>query len=222
MLISCAGRINGSLAADGSAQLTVSMSLEPRMSALIQRLSAAGGQTNSNLVLNGPSISQSMSNASFGNVRASLRNTAPAAVDGTIQVSNINHFLTTGNMGGFIFFEQRTGGGRCEIRINMNNGPVILLNFSPEVAGYLGALMAPLATGEVMSKSEYLSLVTSVYGRGVSDEIAGSVIRASIDFPGPITNVRGGSFSGRRAEFNIPLLDLLVLETPINYEVTWN
>ena len=222
LFLSCAGRVNGSLAADGSAQLTVSMSLEPRMTALIQRLSAAGGQSNSNLVLDGPAISRSMSNASFGNVIASLRNTAPAAVEGTIHIFNINNFLTTGNMGGFIFFEQRQGGGRCEIRVNINNGPVILKNFSPEVAEYLGALMAPLESGEEMKKSEYLSLVSSVYGQGVSNEIAGSVIRASIEFPGSITNVKGGAFSGRRAEFNIPLLDLLVLETPLSYEVTWN
>jgi len=222
LFVSCAGRIIGALEANGSAQLTVSMSLEPRMSALIQRLSAAGGQANNNLILNGPAISQSMSGASAGNVTASLRNSAPAAVEGTIQIQNINRFLTTGNMRGFIFFEQRQGGGRCEIRINLSNGPVMLKNLSPEILEYLNALMAPLATEEVMNRREYLSLVTSVYGKAVSDEIAGSVIRVSVDFPGSITNVRGGSFSGRRAEFNVPLLDLLVLETPLNYEVIWN
>ena len=192
------------------------------MTALIQRLAAAGGQTNSNLVLDGPAISRSMSNASFGNVTASLRNTAPAAIEGTIQILNINHFLTTGNMRGFIFFEQGQAGGRCVVNVNINNGPVLLANLSPEIAGYLNALMAPLATGEKISKSEYLFIVTTVYGKAVSDEIAVSVIRASIDFPGTITSVRGGAFSGRRAEFNIPLLDLLVLETPLNYEVSWN
>ena len=221
LFVSCAGRVNGSLAADGSAQLTVSMSLEPRMTALIQRLAAAGGQANSNLVLDGPAISRSMSNSSLGNVSASLRNTAPTAVEGTIQILNINRFLTTGNMRGFIFFEQLQNGGRCEIKIDINNGPTILTNFSPEIAGYLNALMAPLATGEEISKSEYLFLVSSVYGQAVSYEIAGSVIRVSIDFPGTIASVKGGVFSGRRAEFNIPLLDLLVLETPLNYEVTW-
>jgi hypothetical protein len=82
--------------------------------------------------------------------------------------------------------------------------------------------MAPLATGEVLSRAEYLDLVASVYGRPVADEIAGGRIRASIDFPGPVGAVRGGTFSGKRAEFDIPLLDLLVLEQPLNCEVTWN
>ena len=32
---------------------------------------------------------------------------------------------------------------------------------------------------------------------------------------------KGGAFSGRKAEFEIPLIDLLVLEAPLSYEVTW-
>jgi hypothetical protein len=65
-------------------------------------------------------------------------------------------------------------------------------------------------------------LITSFYNKAISDEIASSTIRASITFPGNITGVRGGSFSGRRADFNIQLLDFLVLENPLVYEVYWN
>jgi hypothetical protein len=96
-----------------------------------------------------------------------------------------------------------------------------LSGLSPDIASYLEALMAPIATGEELGKAEYLRLVTSIYNRAISDEIALSRIRAAIDFPGPITNVRGGNFSGRRAEFDIPLLDILVLDTPLSYEVQW-
>jgi hypothetical protein len=72
-----------------------------------------------------------------------------------------------------------------------------------------------------MTKLEYLELVSTIYSKAISDEIAASRIRASIDFPGTVTAARGGTFSGRRADFDIPLLDLLVLETPQTYEVTW-
>ena len=77
-----------------------------------------------------------------------------------------------------------------------------------------------------MNKNEYLELVASFYNVTISNEIASSRIRASIEFPGSVRNViapgRTGTFSGRRANFDIPLLDLLVLETPLVYEVTWN
>ena len=224
-LISCASRIEGSLAADGTAVMFVSMRLEPRMTTLIRSLSDAGGQSGGP-VLDGPAIARSMSNAP-GVAAAVLRNTGEAAVEGQVRISRIGEFLSVAESGrnarrGFITFMQDSGGGRCIINIDRQNGPAILELLSPEISDYLNALMAPLATGEELNKTEYLDLVTSFYNRTIRDEIAYSRIRASIDFPGNITGIRGGTYSGRRAEFDIPLLDLLVAETPLTYEVTWN
>jgi len=148
-------------------------------------------------------------------------------MEGQVNISRIDDFLASAGserntQNTFIVFEQGQRGGRCVININRNNGPEILDLLSPEISDYLNALMAPIATGEEMTKREYLELVTSFYNRVISDEISSSRIRAAIDFPGTISNIRGGTFSGRRASFDIPLLDLLVLETPLIYEVTWN
>ena len=228
MFMSCASRIEGSLAADGSAVMNVSVSLEPRMTILIRSLSAAGGRQDG-LVLDGPAISLSMSRAP-GVASAVFRNVTPASIEGQIRISRVNDFLMPAYgvsrqnvQSSFITFEQRAGGGgRSVININRQNGPVLLELLSPEISDYLNALMAPLATGEAMNKNEYLDLVAVFYSRAVSDEIAQSRIYASIDFPGNITFIRGGNFSGRRAIFDIPLLDLLVAENPLIYEITWN
>ena len=220
-LFSCSARIDGSLAANGSAATTVSVSLEPRMTFLIRSLAAAAGQSEGP-ILDGPAIAGSMSKAPLGNVSASFKNTSPSAIDGTIKITNISRFLAAGEVGGFIVFEQKGSGGRCEIKIDLDNGPALLKSLSPEIADYLSALMAPLATGEKLTKSEYLELVSFVYSKAISDEIASSKIRASINFPGQVKSVKGGTFSGKRANFEIPLIDLLVLETPLSYEVVWN
>jgi len=218
-LVSCAARINGSVSADGSAAFSVDMSMGPRMVSLIRSLNSAGGQ-DSDIVLDGPAIAQSMSMEGISSV--SFKNTAPAAVQGDIRVSNVNRFLSEGDKAGFIIFEQHSSGGSCRININLDNGPVILESLSPEISDYLNALMAPIATGENLSKNEYLDLVASFYNRAISSEISGSRISAFIDFPGAISDVKGGTFTGRRAVFDISLLDFLVLDTPLNYEVTWN
>jgi hypothetical protein len=217
-LFSCSGRINGSVAADGSALFFVEMALGPRISSVIRSLNSAGGQDNS-LILDGAAIAESMSIDGITSVL--LKNTAPAAVEGQIRISNVNRFLSAGEKSGFIKFEQKAGGGNCIINISLDNGPSVLENLSPEIADFLSALMAPIATGEVLSKSEYQQLVASFYSRTISDEIAASRIRASIEFPGAITSVKGGTFSGRRAEFDVPFLDFLVLETPLTFEVNW-
>ena len=214
---SCSANINGPLNADGSANLAINASLEPRTAMLIRSLSAAAG-TQANVILDGPSIAQSMS-AAPGVASVSFRNTAPAAIEGDARISQIGEFLGARD---FITFQQGASGGRTQINISRETGPQILAMLSPEISDYLAALMAPIATGEVLGKEEYLFLVGSVYNRAIADEISRARVRATITFPGTIRSVEGGTFSGRRAYFDIPLLDLLVLETPLRYEVIWN
>jgi len=217
-LTSCAARINGTLAADGSASLSLNLALEPAMTSLIQRLNEAGSGA-SGTVLNGSSIASSFASAP-GVTSATFRNLTPSSIEGQVRISAISDFL--GTRRGFITFEQRAAGGRCVINLNRTNGPEILGLLSEEISDYLNALMAPVATGEEMTRAEYLDLVASFYNRNIRNEIEASRVRVSLDFPGAITSARGGTFSGRRANFDIPLLDLLVLENPLVYEVTWN
>jgi hypothetical protein len=103
--------------------------------------------------------------------------------------------------------------------------PRLIALISPDAVGYLSTLLAPAATGEVLTKTEYLDLVASIYDkpgdRSLSNEIAAARIHAVISFPGTISAVRGGTFSGNQARFSIPLLDLLVLEQALDYEVIW-
>lgn len=223
LVSSCAARIQGALDTGGGGEFTVSTVLEPRMSVLIRSLSkAGGGQAPDAPVLDGPAIARSMEKAP-GVAAVSFRNTAPAAIDGSVRISRLADFLAPAGGRGFISLEQgpEGRGGRFTVNLNRDSGPEMLSLLSPEVSDYLSALMAPLATGEVLSRAEYLDLAASVYGKAVAGEIAGGRIRASIDFPGPVGSVRGGVFSGKRAEFDLPLLDLLVLEQPLNYEVIW-
>ena len=220
VLGSCAGRISGRLDAGGAGDFSVSASLQPRISALIRSLAALGGGGQpDDPIIDGAAIAASMA-AAPGIASVSFRNTAPAAIEGPVTIAKIGDFLTSPS-GGFIRFEQSGSGGRCTITLSLDSGPQMLSLVSPDVSGCLSVLMAPLATGEVLGKSEYLDLVSAVYGKALAGEIADSVIRASIDFPGQVRSAKGGSFSGRRAEFTIPLLDLLVLETPLVYEVEW-
>jgi hypothetical protein len=105
--------------------------------------------------------------------------------------------------------------------LDRRSAPQVLPLISPEVGAYLEALMAPALTGEALSRGDYLALVASVYGRPLAEEIAAGRIRLLLDFPRALTQVRGGTASGKRAEFDLPLLDLLVLETPLVYEASW-
>ena len=222
LCVSCTARIQGSIQSDGRADLHINAALEPRMTMLLTGLAAASGAMEPGAtLLNGPAIAASMATAP-GIASISFENTAPAAIDGPVKITKMGDFLANRRTGGFIRFTQNfPAGGRCLVNLNLKSGPEVLALISPDVTVYLEALMAPLATGEKLTKKEYLELVGSVYGKAIADEIGRASVRVSIDFPGPIQSARGGSYSGTRAEYTISLLDLLVLETPLYYEIVW-
>ena len=221
LLSSCTARVSGSLHSDGRADLNIYASLEPRMTALIRNFAAVGGAPAGAPILDGAALSASMS-AAPGIASVLLRNRTPSSIEGTIAIARIADFLRHGEAAGFIGFEQRAaGGGRLTVTVDLDSGPDILALISPEISDYLGVLMAPLSTGEAMTAAEYLSLVTMVYGGGIAEEISRAVISVSVDLPGPVRSVTGGTFSGRRASFEVPLLGILVLETPLSYEIIW-
>ena len=221
LLSSCAAQISGRVDQAGAGNFTVNVGLKPRFSTLMGSFKALAGQQDG-AIIDGPLIASSLARAP-GIASVSFRNTSPAAFEGPVNISAIGDFLAPGGASGFIRFERGAGaqGGRCTITISRETGPKLLSLISAEITEYLEALMAPIATGEAMTVAEYLEEVAKWYGTGVSAEIAEASILASIDFPGPIQSVTNGKFNGRRAEFDIPLRQLLVLETPLHYEVLW-
>jgi hypothetical protein len=232
-LSGCGASITGKLEQGGAGDFNVSAVLEPGITATLRSFLAFSqgpvsgpGPASGDLLIDAPAIALSMSRAP-GVASASFRNTGPAALEGPLKIANIGEFLApsagslAGGRGFITFTENPGGGGGAFITLSREAGPGMLSLISTEVADYLSALLAPIATGEVLTKAEYLALVASIYGSGVSGEISRASIRAVVEFPGALLSVKGGVFSGNKAEFTIPLVDLLVLEQPLSYEVVW-
>lgn len=219
---SCSAQINGSLNVDASADVTLRAALEPRIATLIRTLSRVGGETGAQII-DGPSIGRSMAVAP-GIKAASFTNVNSSTIEGTISLYRVDEFLAIPSRAvatRFITYEQSGAGGQITIHLDRSSGPQIIPLISRDVVDYLTALMAPVVTGETLSRADYLSLVTMIYGKPVADEMATARIRASIAFPATVTAIKGGVAVDNRAEFDIPLLDLLVLERALDYQVSW-
>ena len=223
LFFSCAAGIEGEVREGGAVDLSLKTSLGPRMSSLIRSLRGFMGDTADVPMLDGNSISQSMA-ASPGVQAVSLKNTGPSALEGTISISKVEDFLTAGgSKARFVTYTEgrEAGSSSIIIALDKDSAPEILTRLSSEAEEYLSALMAPAVVGETSTRQEYLQLITSVYGRPLADEIAASRLKVSIDFPRPVKAVSGGNASGKRVEFDVPILDILVLEQPLRYEVSW-
>lgn len=226
---SCSGRYDLILRADGGADVKLSASVEPLTARLVTNLAgfaSGSGSLPTEPILNAAALMQSLK-ASPGVASASLRNPDSRNIAGSIVIRDVERFLATNGADGshpaarFIRVDRSASGGRLTVSLDRAAGPALLANLSPDIVDYLSALMAPIATGEELSREDYLALVTSMYGGGIAAEIAGATIRASIELPGNATSVRGGSMTDRRVDFSIPLVDLLVLEKPVILEAVW-
>jgi hypothetical protein len=204
--------------------------MEKRVSVFIRALSGFSGAQTEAPIPDAGLITLSLAEAP-GIAGAFFRNTGPESFEGTIRVSRIDEFLAVsgGKSRNFITLEESKSGGRPSGRLAINldfeSAVEILPLFSEEIRDYLTTTLAPVALGEKQSKADYLKDVAFFFGRAdgpvIAAEIAAAKIGISVEFPGPVTAAEGGTFSGRRAEFSVPLLDLLVLDTPLRYEVRW-
>jgi hypothetical protein len=222
---SCSANIEGVLKEGGAAGLAVKTSLEPRMTDLIRRFQAVMGEPGSGvLILDGPAISRSMAQAP-GIESVLLSNNGPASLDGAVKVKSAGDFLAVaGKAKKFVTFTEKSGArpsGQLVIALDLESAPELISLLSADAAAYLLALNAPAASGDAQSRQEYLLFVTSLYGKPIADEMSAANIHAVLDFPGPVTSIQGGVSSGNRAVFTVPLLDLLVLDKPLRYEVNW-
>ena len=215
---SCSARIDGVVRDGGAAELELRTALDPVAAALIRRVSSFLG-TDDAPVLDGPAIGRSMASAP-GVRNVSFINISPSALEGVISLSSAGEFLASGNVR-FIEFSEGPESSSIIITLNRESAPELISRLSPEVEEYLSVLMAPAVLGERTTRQEYLDLISMVYGRPMADEIAAGRILVRIEFPRPLTAVKGGIARERHAEFDIPLVDILVLEQPISYEIRW-
>jgi len=228
VLLSCTAQINGVVREGGAAELRLTTALGTRTSALARQMRAFMGEPESAPLLDAAVIREPL--ALVPGVQAvSLRNTSPSALEGTITLSNIGDFLSGGTSAGerFItYIEGREAGtSSIVVQLNKTSVPQLLPLLSEELTLYLSALVAPIVMGEDSTRMEYLDTLRRLYGAALSDEVAAAAVRAIIDFPRPITLIEGGNVvrgaPANRAEFDIPLAELLVLENPLRYEVRW-
>jgi hypothetical protein len=149
-------------------------------------------------------------------------------LEGILAIRRVDDFLSPVREKRFITYSEGLDGGRLGgsilISLDRETAPELVALLSAEAVDYLTALMAPAVLGDDISRTEYLSLVSSLYGSAVANEIRNARISASIEFPARITAIRGGTISrssNTQAQFSIPLLDLLVLENPMSWEISW-
>jgi hypothetical protein len=74
---------------------------------------------------------------------------------------------------------------------------------------------------DTITETEYMDMVQFSLGDAGPAALKKSFITLTIDPEGDIVSQSGGAVKGGTVEFRIPLVRLLVLDTPLEYSVTY-
>ncbi|MCA1950714.1 MAG: hypothetical protein LDL24_09085 [Treponema sp.] len=209
--------MTATLRSDQQIEVSYSGAIKPKMAELLKGFNSAPGAKNSPL-LSAASVSASLQKISELS-SISVKETDSQALVGSLWITDSEKLSRR-----FPFISQKLGSGESVLTftVSRESAPQLLSLFTQDVRDYLDALMAPVVSGEKLTNAEYLALVTSVYGKTIAQEIESSRLTLDIQVPGKIAKVIGGTAAESRASFSIPLLDLLVLQKTLNYQVVWN
>lgn len=117
-----------------------------------------------------------------------------------------------------------TSGGESTLSfsISRENAQVLPVLFPGMDPYILEALSPPALDPYPVTAEEYREMLAALLGQAALKELASAAVQLQIRTPGPITRSSGGKLSGGQSfTASLPLLELLVLEKPLSFSVSW-
>lgn len=126
-----------------------------------------------------------------------------------------------------ISIEQKNESGKIQtivqISINPENLNTILSHFPPETRDYIDILMAPVFTGENLTKNEYIQLIKAAYGEKLAGELSGENLNLVLELPSGNFKVfiNGEEKSLSENKLVIPLAEFLSMANGFSLRLVW-
>ena len=150
-----------------------------------------------------------------------LESESPESLTGTFTFSNINDAVTdagkTSNPGIFTF-ETKNGISTLSVSVNYDTLEQLFTE-NPSLNNPLMENFGPLANKD-LSEEDYLDMMEYMLGEESRQGIIDSVVDITVKVGGKVVSQQGGEkLNADTVRFRIPLIKILVLKDPLNYEV---
>jgi hypothetical protein len=113
--------------------------------------------------------------------------------------------------------------GRQTLALHLERGNCRpLLDLMPGLdPGLIEALSPPALDPEPLSRAEYRSMLAGLLGEKATASLEAAKVEIEVLTPSPILASSGGRAMGRSFKIELSSLDLLVLEKPLDFSITW-
>jgi hypothetical protein len=115
------------------------------------------------------------------------------------------------------------GQGWTELRIHLERGKIapLLALFPGLDPDLVDSLSPPALDPDPVSRAEYRLVLSRLLGEKAALALDSATIALRLEAPRAVLASAGGRLSGRTLSLDLPVLDLLVLEKPVDFSLRW-
>lgn len=218
-LASCAGSASLALRSDGSVALGVDAAIPGPLAAKLRKLASLSDTA--------PLFDVEAARkaaARHPKLRSfTIGAPGPDAYTARIEASSLASLLAEPELAQSGALGLATGPGWKELSFHLARGGVEpLLGLAPGLdRDLLEALSPPALDPEPISRAEYRTMLKGIIGEKALASLDSATCRITVEVPGRVLASAGGRLEGRTLTATLPLLDLMVLENPIDLRIRW-
>lgn len=219
LLSSCNAAVDAGIRADGSARLGIAAEVPPVLGAKLRKLSGAAPEA--------PLFDEAAVRSSAkGRPGLSVVSLAPTGNDGLkaeFAASSLKALAAEPELASSGLLTYSEGPGWAELRVRLaRGGGREALDLFPFVDPYLVEALSPPALEEdPVTADEYRQMLKSVLGDKALAALETTSLGLRIQAPAAVLSSGGGSLSGTELRVALPVMELLVLEKPVEFWLRW-
>lgn len=222
-LSSCAAGLSLSVNPDGSGTLAVDARVPDAAAARLRSYAAAGSPGASAAAPLFDTTAVRRETARRGLASISVETPSPNRFRGSFSFRSLADPAEDPELAGAGVFRVESKDGITSLtfrlsRDNARNLPLLFPGLDPYI---LEALSPPALDPYPVTAGEYREMLQALLGTAALGELESAEIRVQVRAPGPVVRHSGGAVSDRTFTAVLPLMDILVLENPMEFSVAW-
>jgi hypothetical protein len=221
----CSAQASSVIKTDGGASISVQASMPEALAAKFRKLASVGGSSGSGPAgsfFDAAAIRSSLAKRPGVSV-ISLEQPSPYSISLKLSIRSLEELAASPDLkkAGVVALSRGSGWTECRFRLARGEDSAISTLMPGIDPNLLDALSPPALEEDPVTVDEYKTMLKTVLGEKSMPAMEAAAIRLSITAPGAVIGSGGGSLGGSTLSAKLPIIDLLVLEKPIEVWIRW-
>jgi len=221
----CSANASSIIKADGSATISVQAEMPEALAAKLRKLASGGGSSSSSQVgalFDAAAIRSSLAKRPGLSV-LSIEQPGPSSLRLELSARSLEELAASPDIknAGLLKVTRGPGWTECRLRLARGDASALSLLMPGIDPDFLDLLSPPALEEDPVTVAEYKTMLKTVLVEKAMPSMEAAALRLSITVPGAVLGSGGGSLSGSSLSAKLPLIDILVLEKPIELWIRW-